>query len=197
MFNTSANQLSQDPRAEAKNRLVQATIELLREFSNPAGVTVRQIATRADAGMGLINYYFGSRDALINEAIGVLISEKVAPYLNDTLSGAETPLERLIGLVFASAEVAAQYPHYAETALAYTLMHEKMDVPAMILPLLRGIVGDDRPELELRWMAYSLIVTTQAMFIHRQELQVFVGMNFNDPNDRRKAIETIIHLIIK
>jgi AcrR family transcriptional regulator len=197
MFNTSANSTSLDPRTEAKQRLVRVTVELLRDSPDPSNVTVRQIAARAEVGIGLINYYFGSRDSLINEAIGMLISEKVEPYLNESLASAQTPMERLVELVVASGEVAAQYPQYAETALVYTLMHEKMDVPAMILPLLRGILGENRPELEIRWMAYSLIVTTQAMFIHRRELQVFVGMNFNDRNDRREAIETIIKTIVK
>jgi len=197
MFNTSANQTPLDPRAEAKQRLVRVTVELLHESSDPSNVTVRRIASRADVGIGLINYYFGSRDSLINEAIGMLISEKVEPFLNESLASAQTPMERLVELVVASGEVAAQYPQYAETALAYTLMHEKMDIPALILPLLRGILAENRPELEIRWMAYSLIVTTQAMFIHRRELQVFVGMNFNDRYDRREAIETIIKTIVK
>jgi AcrR family transcriptional regulator len=197
MFNTSANSTSLDPRTEAKQRLVRVTVELLRDSPDPSNVTVRQIAARAEVGIGLINYYFGSRDSLINEAIGMLISEKVEPYLNESLASAQTPMERLVELVVASGEVAALYPQYAETSLVYTLMHEKMDVPAMILPLLRGILGENRPELEIRWMAYSLIVTTQAMFIHRRELQVFVGMNFNDRNDRREAIETIIKTIVK
>jgi AcrR family transcriptional regulator len=197
MFNTSANSTSLDPRTEAKQRLVRVTVELLRDSPDPSNVTVRQIAARAEVGIGLINYYFGSRDSLINEAIGMLISEKVEPYLNESLASAQSPMERLVELVVASGEVAALYPQYAETALVYTLMHEKMDVPATILPLLRGILGENRPELEIRWMAYSLIVTTQAMFIHRRELQVFVGMNFNDRNDRREAIETIIKTIVK
>jgi AcrR family transcriptional regulator len=197
MFNTSANSTSLDPRTEAKQRLVRVTVELLRDSPDPSNVTVRQIAARAEVGIGLINYYFGSRDSLINEAIGMLISEKVEPYLNESLASAQSPMERLVELVVASGEVAALYPQYAETSLVYTLMHEKMDVPAMILPLLRGILGENRPELEIRWMAYSLIVTTQAMFIHRRELQVFVGMNFNDRNDRREAIETIIKTIVK
>ncbi len=197
MFNTSAVLIGKDPKSEAKNRLIQATIELLRASDNPASLTVRQIAAKAETGIGLINYHFGSRDALINEAVGVLIAEQVMPYLDDSLTGPQNPLERLTGLVTASAEVAAAYPKYAEMAMTYLLLHEKMEIPAMILPLLRGIHGDERPEVELRWMAYTLIVTLQAMFVHRRELQVFAGMNFNDQNDRRQAIEQIIHLIVK
>ena len=54
---------------QARNRIIKAAIELLDEHSDPARITVRQIAERAGVGTGLINYHFQTKDNLLQEAV--------------------------------------------------------------------------------------------------------------------------------
>lgn len=48
-----------DKNINAKNRIVDATIELIEQHNgNIKGITARMIAVKADVGLGLINYHF-------------------------------------------------------------------------------------------------------------------------------------------
>ena len=74
-----------DPR----ERILQAAIAILGEEADPESITVRQIAARAEVGTGLINYHFGSKDALLNEAIGTLMQAEIGPGSRADLAGIE------------------------------------------------------------------------------------------------------------
>ena len=66
-----------DSPLNAKERILQAAIELLAEFET---ITVRQIAERAEVGIGSINYHFQSKDNLLNEAVGRMMGDQAARW---------------------------------------------------------------------------------------------------------------------
>ncbi|WP_223067511.1 TetR/AcrR family transcriptional regulator [Paenibacillus caui] len=67
MFNSSDKDLT------TKENILNATMELIKtEGLN--NITLRKIASCANSNLALINYYFGSKDKLINEALKVLLS---------------------------------------------------------------------------------------------------------------------------
>lgn len=55
-----------------KEHILHVTLELIKNEGFD-GVTVRKIANRADVNIGLINYYFGSKEKLLNASIQLLI----------------------------------------------------------------------------------------------------------------------------
>lgn len=54
--------------ASTRERLVAATREAIRDLGLPA-VTAREITRRADANLAAIPYHFGSKEALVSEAL--------------------------------------------------------------------------------------------------------------------------------
>lgn len=58
-------------------------------------ITVRQIAEQAGAGIGSINYYFGSRDKLLSIAIGNILAETANQYIDQKDTSGLEPVERL------------------------------------------------------------------------------------------------------
>ena len=67
-------------RPGTRDQLIRATREAIRDVGMPA-TTAREIARRAPANLAAIPYYFGTKDALVTEALVAEASELVAPVL--------------------------------------------------------------------------------------------------------------------
>jgi AcrR family transcriptional regulator len=68
-------------RGDARSRLLEATIACIQERGR-AGATSREIAAEAEANLGSIGYYFGSKDELVDQAL-VTACERWTGYLLD------------------------------------------------------------------------------------------------------------------
>jgi AcrR family transcriptional regulator len=68
------------PASETREQLIQATRDAIRDVGLP-GATAREVAGRASANLASIPYHFGSKDALVAEALIVEARELVDPVL--------------------------------------------------------------------------------------------------------------------
>lgn len=63
---------------DIKERLVEVTTRLIKEKQgNPDQITVREIAKRANVGVGTLNYHFQSKDNLIEICVQKIIKETI------------------------------------------------------------------------------------------------------------------------
>ena len=70
---------------DIKQKIMGVTIDLIRETNgNTAKITIREIAKRADIGIGLINYHFQSKTHLIDLCVQQIISGVIAQSNPDT-----------------------------------------------------------------------------------------------------------------
>lgn len=76
--------------ASTRSQLVTATREAIRDVGLPA-VTAREIAGRASANLASIPYHFGSKDALVAEALIAEVTEFVGPVLQLLASDKPAP----------------------------------------------------------------------------------------------------------
>ena len=83
-----------------REALVRATRDAIRDVGMPA-LTTREIASRAGANLAAIPYYFGTKDALVAEALVAEAHDLVAPVFT-VLASDRPPAERVqeaIGLL--------------------------------------------------------------------------------------------------
>ena len=76
------------PDAPARERLLQATLEIVNEVG-VGGATTRKIAERAGVNLQLIQYYFGGKDGLLDEAQKFIVSrffDEVGPVIAEAPS---------------------------------------------------------------------------------------------------------------
>lgn len=60
---------------DSKEAIMQATIALINENGKCIDdITVREICKKADVGLGLINYHFGSKENLIKQCVERIIN---------------------------------------------------------------------------------------------------------------------------
>ena len=91
--NTSRRQFEKAIRTPGRRRLgVRA-----KAWDGRGDVSCRHQA--ADANLGAITYYFGSKDALVAEAVGGAIEALLAPALQALQDEARDPVGRLLGAV--------------------------------------------------------------------------------------------------
>lgn len=83
--------------ASTKDRIISATLDIIAAegFQN---VTIRKIAAMAGVNVAAVNYHFGSKDMVINEALKyITIQMKSAfNYLQDGTEAPEIKLEKFI-----------------------------------------------------------------------------------------------------
>jgi AcrR family transcriptional regulator len=80
-----------------RDQLIRATREAIRDVGMPA-TTAREIVGRASANLASIPYHFGTKDALVAEALVAEAHELVAPVLT-LLAGDRPAAERAIEAV--------------------------------------------------------------------------------------------------
>ncbi|WP_445506282.1 TetR/AcrR family transcriptional regulator [Niallia sp. 03190] len=98
-----------------KENILYATIELIKA-EGLEKVTLRKIAAAGDVNLALINYYFGSKDKLVNEAIKVMLASfREAFCILDDQSKA--PKERLKTFLVQYTNSVKKYPELMKELL--------------------------------------------------------------------------------
>jgi AcrR family transcriptional regulator len=113
---------SPDRGAPARGRLIDATVDIIRRKGLGAA-TSRAIVDGAGENLGSITYYFGSKDALVAEALTSAARTLVGPVI-DTLGDEGPAIERLLRAVpmlyAALADHRGQLPVYTASLAAST-----------------------------------------------------------------------------
>lgn len=107
----SLNKMSSkdDPECpQKKEQILNVTLEILKT-DGFEGITVRKIAKEAGVNAALINYYFGTKDKLLNFAVQRLIAsfKETFAILDDN---EKEPKEKLKKFLLAYIEKCKQYP---------------------------------------------------------------------------------------
>jgi AcrR family transcriptional regulator len=84
--------------SQVKECLVEAAQALIAEGGVEA-LTSRAITGRAGQNLGSITYYFGSKEALVTEAMARTARQLVAPVLNVLTDPHPDPVARLVDAV--------------------------------------------------------------------------------------------------
>jgi AcrR family transcriptional regulator len=177
---------------DVKQRLLDAAIALLQETSEPSKITVRQIAERADASIGSINYNFGNKDALIADAVWQLIGSSAANWYTTDTNPDVDPVTRLRQMFKEGMRLASTYEKNMRIGLLHVFETGNMQAKTLILPLLREIVGADKRDIELRVLAFQLVGTVELAFLNRVQLCEFLGV---DPSDKA-ALDAIVDIAV-
>jgi TetR/AcrR family transcriptional regulator, regulator of cefoperazone and chloramphenicol sensitivity len=94
-------------KLSTKERIIKVTMEIIAAegFQN---VTIRKIATRADVNIAAVNYHFGCKDAVINEALKAVTNKMINAFSH--LKDSNDPQERLRLFITDYVEVLISYP---------------------------------------------------------------------------------------
>jgi AcrR family transcriptional regulator len=186
---------------DAKRRLLDAAIALLGDTPDPDALTVRRIAKHARMGIGLINYHFGSKENLLDEAIGELMRKEAGldisagtPRAKET---ADVPPAALIREILKrTARTFLRYPALARLTVRRALLAGDYGSERTILPILRLHFGAELSEPELRVTAIQIVTPIQAMALRPEDVEVFTGLDLTDESIVDRVIDRLVDNIL-
>lgn len=183
--------------ADTRLRILETTVEILNEGTDPKDVTVRYIADRAQVGVGLINYHFRTKEKLMFEAVMSAMSELASTLTASSQRMARKPRDRLKRMLKETAHFGLRYPNFLKVAVEHEVLHGEFTTAQMIVPLLKEIFGDKRDDRTLKLMALQIVGPIQIAFLRAEAMRRYAGIDPADEKQRDLAIDTMVDNVIR
>jgi AcrR family transcriptional regulator len=185
-----------------KEKIVDATIELIGKSASIESVTIRDIAAKAGVGVGLINYHFQTKENLINQCVQKIIGNVISRF--DVMYQGLTmePLDKLRFLTKATCTFLAQNQGISRISILSDLFagnasDNTAQTIEAYLPVIKEIWGDKKTEEEIFLSTHILIGALQSAFLRRNVFMQSTKIDFFDKEQRERIIDMIIDTIFK
>jgi AcrR family transcriptional regulator len=175
---------------DARHRILETAYKLLMEVKDPDKVTVREVAGRAEVGIGLINYHFTSKDMMLMEAVGSALAEVATRWREQATDESQDPRQQLRQMLYELTEMGAEHPYLIKLAARFELTEGSINTPRFILPYVLRMMGHD--EHIARLIAFSIISNIQSASIRNEAFREYSGFNLFLRKDRQCYIDLLI-----
>lgn len=176
---------------------MEATTELIEQHNgNIKVITARMIAAKADVGLGLINYHFGSKEKLITECVQRIIGGVVAGFHME--QEFQTDKERLAA--WATYVFDFLFEHFAISRVSilgdlqdYTgNCNSVLTQQGFLLSLKDGISNKDKA-----MFVFILTAAMQAAFLGNETVKQLLGYDFTKNEDRAAYIGKLVDILFE
>jgi AcrR family transcriptional regulator len=178
-------------KPDTKEQILDATVKLLVESSDPESITVRDIAAAAGVQLAMINYYFHSKDELLYQAVGVLRNKMAGDWLSVKGKGMNA-YTRFREMLIALCGMSVKYSQYMKLTVEYELTKAEIVSTQHTLPLIREISGDKYSETTIRLTAYEIISTLQLIFFRAKDISAYLGFDVLEYDRMVEIIDTVL-----
>ena len=177
---------------ETKSRIFQAVMELLDETDDIEAITMREIAKRANVSLGLINYYFTSKDELLISSLSDRIIKMYEDLLAKSRESPKDAVEKFVAMLTDFADYMFEYEMITRKMVEYVLTKGNMETASFCLPFLREIFGKEADEITLRIKAFRIITILQSVFMRSYDFKDYTGIDFADKEQRDEFVRKTI-----
>ena len=187
--------------ASVQGKIIEATIECI-EREGIQAVTIRKIAKLAGVNSAAINYYFRSKEKLVEEVKRSTVEHVFEDWREIINDESRTVRERLFLLFTDYMEGAIMYPGISKAHLWEPLIANTYD--SLFVKLLNEFLGDlakklslelDRPAKELKLVVIHLFCALSMPVLMPDLYRDFYdGKTFREAKVRRALIEHVLHL---
>jgi TetR/AcrR family transcriptional regulator, regulator of cefoperazone and chloramphenicol sensitivity len=181
--------------ADASERILDTVVTMLLERKAPSDITNREIARVAGVNSALINYYYRSKENLLQKAMEVCMT-KMAGDMLGVSADAKSPVKRLKSFLYGISAFALEHSFLSELSISAELKSGNLNTVQTILPLLREIFGNKRGETALRLAALQIIVPLQAMLLNMPEYKKSLGRDISKSEASLELIDMLIDNIV-
>ena len=191
--------MQKDKKLEiTKEKLLQATAELMEEAKDPMEVTSRQIASRTDVKPSMINYCFGSRESLLHQVFHrkyelFLKEQGVGEILAADLSPKET-LKRLHFIVIKS--LLSNYK-LTKAITSHVLFRRDLGEESFSYPFVVRHYGGRKSDVECRLIAYELSTMMQLIVYRKDDIKRDFGLDLENDEELQKFLDMRFDLLMR
>jgi len=180
-------------KADVREQILNATVGFLRDDREPANITVREIAAEAGVQLGMINYYFRSKDELLYQAVCALRVKAAQKWLSVKESNVSA-YERLRGVLIAICDMSVKHSRYMRFAVTYELTKAEIVIPDYVFALIREVCGNAHSEIRIRTIAYEIRSLLQLNFLRAADLKKYLGIDMLEYGRMVAGIDSILAL---
>ncbi|MEL7657677.1 MAG: TetR/AcrR family transcriptional regulator [Bacillota bacterium] len=166
---------------------------LLEETDDVEKITVRQIAERANVGIGLINYHFKSKDNLLSIAIGDTMAKIILDFSKSDSYADLSPIQKLNTMLKELYALSEQKEKLMRFIVSSDIMNGNMQTPLHLIPLLKQIFGDKKDDMELRILALQILYPIQVTGLNREAFYMYSGIDVSSEEQRSRFIDNLIN----
>ena len=183
-----------------KDRIIRATLDIIsREgFQN---VTVRKIAAMAGVNIAAVNYHFGSKDAVINQALN-MVTLRIEDTFTCLKSDELEPSARLESFITHYSKVIMEYPDIIRNFISQSLNNNSVKVEYQEYLKNEGIILVARTIAQIRpddsevvhyLRTLQLLSSLSFPILMGERIAEITGIDLNDPDVRSRYIELLIN----
>ncbi|MDD3839830.1 MAG: TetR/AcrR family transcriptional regulator [Clostridia bacterium] len=181
-----------------REQIIEAALEILSKKAS-FQLTTREVVEKANVNIAAVNYYFGSKDNLIEQAIEFLL-KKLYEILNEMKDDSVPPKKRLYNFSFKFLELTDKYPGIVKNIVS-TLMFEENTSESIkkMIPEFTSIVSDVIRQLSPKDRKYPVEYHTSQFIVNLVFPQLFYNSYptlFNDSNAKNKIRNEYISFLL-
>ena len=182
-----------------RKALLEAAEKLMTECSEPSEVTSRAITKEAGVNLAMINYCFGSREALLMAVYEEIQEDafKCNPSLSEIIKGELSPKEKLIEVHFQSMKMMLMHHKFAKALSKYVLLNREISGKRGSLRFIEEYFGDTKTEGECRFIAFEISSLHELAILRYEEIKKECGIDLSDDGQLRRYITEHINMFLK
>jgi AcrR family transcriptional regulator len=186
-----------------RQKIIDATLELLREAGSTEEVSVRKIVQKAGIkGVGIINYHFRTKDNLISEAIRYDTNQIIDRWdaIYETMK--MPPIDKLKIMLKGTGDLIDTNPLFGKISMIHDYLNPALDDNTSrsidkYMMIFREIYVDKKSEKDIMIIAHTILSSAQLAFIRSDVIMKTTGYDFYDKKQRDEFLEKLIDNVIK
>lgn len=178
-----------------KDRIIEVTTKLI-EQNDIKNITARMIAEKADIGLGLINYHFGSKDNLITECVQRIIKNIVVGFHMEQDFNSDK--ERLTAWAIYVFDFLFEHKAISRISVLSDFQNYTSNCNSVLTQ--KGFMlafKNDTSVNDKSLLAFTLTAAMQSAFLGSEAVKMLLGYDFNKSEDRTKFIKSLIDILFE
>ena len=180
-----------------KNRIIEVTTELIEQHNgNIKDITARMIATKANVGLGLINYHFGSKEKLITKCVQRIIEKVVTEF--QMTEQYETDKECLTVCATYVFDFLFQHSAISRVSILGDFQNYTENCNSVLTQ--RGFslsLKNDISNKDKSMFVFILTAAMQVAFLGSETVKKLLGYDFTKAEDRAAYIGKLVNFLFE
>lgn len=183
--------------ANKKQHIIEITTELIEQYNgNTNRITARMIAEKADVGLGLINYYFGSKENLITACVQQMIEKVISDFV--PVNDCATAKEGLTSTAIYVFNFLFEHAAISRISILGDLQNYTADCNTTRTQQgFMHLLGTNVPDRNRFVLAFTLTAAMQSAFLGKDAIKQQMGYDLERPEDRTAYIKKLIDILFE
>lgn len=175
-----------------KENIIHVTTELIQQSSgNISEITTREIANKANVGIGLINYHFQSKENLITICVQRIIRQVVQSF-SPAEKEYQNDIERLTDWAIRVFDFLFENPAISRLSILGDMYDYAMDSNSVRTQKGFMYALKDVKESEKQMLSFILTSVMQTAFLGSKISRDLIGFDLDKPAERNAFIQKLV-----